>query len=69
MKNICGESIESCKSCEVYLAKIDALEREIEILINNMTCLYKTAQDEIKRKDRKIDNLNKLIFRKEKEIS
>ncbi|KAJ1606127.1 hypothetical protein OJ253_2848 [Cryptosporidium canis] len=57
-----------CSSCELYLRRINGLENELQILTNNIYSLFKTAREEIQRKDKLIQEKDDLIkqFRKTK---
>lgn len=50
-----------CSSCEIYLRRMHGLENELQILTNNIYCLFKTAKEEIQRKDKLIQEKDELI--------
>ncbi|KAJ1611002.1 hypothetical protein OIY81_1856 [Cryptosporidium canis] len=50
-----------CSSCELYLRRINGLENELQILTNNIYSLFKTAKEEIQRKDKLIQEKDELI--------
>lgn len=50
-----------CLSCEIYLRRINGLENELQILTNNIHSLFKTAKEEIQRKDKLIQEKDDII--------
>ncbi|KAH8583495.1 uncharacterized protein ELE39_000263 [Cryptosporidium sp. chipmunk genotype I] len=50
-----------CSSCEIYFRRMNGLENELQILTNNIYCLFKTAKEEIQRKDKLIQEKDEII--------
>ncbi|KAF7459426.1 hypothetical protein HWI79_4 [Cryptosporidium felis] len=50
-----------CSSCEIYLRRMTGLENEVQILTNNLYSLFKTAKEEIQRKDKLIKEKDDII--------
>lgn len=50
-----------CSSCEIYFRRMNGLENELQILTNNIYSLFKTAKEEIQRKDKLIQEKDEII--------
>ncbi|KAK6588964.1 hypothetical protein RS030_263664 [Cryptosporidium xiaoi] len=51
----------SCSSCKIYYRRILGLENELQILTNNIYSLFKTAKEEIQRKNKLIEEKDNII--------
>ncbi|KAH8741252.1 hypothetical protein FG386_000159 [Cryptosporidium ryanae] len=51
----------SCSFCKIYYRRILGLENELQILTNNIYSLFKTAKEEIQRKNKLIEEKDNII--------